>query len=119
MGMTKTEIQIVKEAEGGDKKMLVIKSYNSFNERRYGNPWVAKVNADGKINFSVKVGGYTGGYNKGEAGQLYINNPVEGAVYAYGQKDYRGNNGGYSYIKIVNGEIVAIDKTQLVEALNG
>jgi hypothetical protein len=99
--------------------MLVVKNYDCFNQRRYGNPWVAKVDSNGKMDFTVKVGGYTGGYNKGEAGQLYINNPVEGAVYAYGQKDYRGNNGGYEYIKIVDGQPVDIDKSQLVEALSG
>lgn len=78
--------------------MKIVKNYESFNSRRYGNPWVARVASDGKIDFSTKVGGYTGGYNKGEAGSLYITDPVEGAVYAYGQKDYRGNNGGYDYI---------------------
>ena len=99
--------------------MLVIKSYSEFNFRRYGNPWVAQVDSNGKIDFNAKVGSYTGSYNKGEAGQLYINNPVEGAVYAYGQKDYRGNNGGYQYIKIIDGQPVEIDKAHLIEALNG
>ena len=97
--------------------MLVVKNYEEFNHRRYGNPWVAIVNEIGKIDFSAKVGGYTGGYNKGEAGQLYITNTVEGKVYAYGQKDNRGNNGGYEYIKIVNGQAVEIDKAHLIEYL--
>jgi hypothetical protein len=99
--------------------MLVVKSYSEFNFRRYSNPWTAKVNpATGKIDFSSKVGSYTGGYNKGEAGQLYIYNPVEGAVYAYGQKDYRGNNSETNYIKIVDGQTVEIEKTELITALN-
>lgn len=97
--------------------MLVIKNYDSFNFRRFGNPWVAIVSSNGKIDFSSRVGGYTGGYNKGEAGQLYICDPIEGAVYAYGQKDYRGNHGGYSYIKIVDGKPVDVDKSQLIDAL--
>lgn len=99
--------------------MLVIKSYAAFNERRYGNPWVAIVGKGGKIDFSQRVGGYTGAYGKGEAGELYISDPVEGGVYAYGQKDYRGHNGGYDYIKIVNGQAVEIDKAHLIEALKG
>jgi hypothetical protein len=99
--------------------VLVIKNYAGFNFRRYGNPWVAKISSNGKIDFSIKVGGYTGAYNKGEAGQLYINDPVEGGVYAYGQKDYRGNNGGYEYIKISNGEPVPVDKVRLIDALSG
>ena len=97
--------------------MKVIKDYCSFNQRRYSNPWVAIVSKDGKLDFSKRVGGYTGAYGKGEAGELYITIPVEGAVYAYGQKDYRGNNGGYEYIQFINGKFVTIEKTQLVEAL--
>lgn len=98
--------------------MIVLAKYSDFNPRRYGNPWVAQVSANGKIDFSKKVGGYTGGYNKGEAGELYITAPVEGAVYAYGQKDYRGHNGGYEYVQYVNGKFIAIDKTALIETLN-
>jgi len=97
--------------------MLVVKNYDCFNQRRYSNPWISKTDSNGKIDFTVKVGGYTGGYAKGEAGQLYITNPTEGMVYAYGQKDNRGNNGGYQYIKIIDGKIVDIDKTQLIDAL--
>jgi hypothetical protein len=98
--------------------MLVIEKYSAFNFRRYGNPWVALVSKDGKIDFSDRVGGYTGGYNKGEAGELFISNPVEGRVYAYGQKDYRGNNGGYKYIQIIDGAAVSVEKTGLIAALN-
>jgi hypothetical protein len=101
------------------KTMLVVKNYCEFNFRRYSNPWIAQVDSNGKIDFTAKIGGYTGGYNKGEAGQLYINNPEEGKVYAYGQKDYRGNNGGYRYVKIVNSEPVEVEKTELIAALNG
>ena len=98
--------------------MKAIQNYGSFNFRRYGNPWVAKVGSSGKIDFSEKVGGYTGGYNKGEAGELYINNPEENQVYAFGQKDYRGNNGGYEYLQYKNGEFIPVEKTNLIAALN-
>ena len=98
--------------------MKIIKKYSEFNFRRFSNPWVARVASNGKIDFNAKVGGYTGAYGKGEAGSLYIENPVEGAVYAYGQKDYRGNAGGYEYVKFVGGEFVAVEKENLIEALN-
>lgn len=97
--------------------MKTLKNYESFNQRRYGNPWVAAVGMDGKIDFSVRVGGYTGAYGRGEAGQLYITNPIEGKVYAYGQKDYRGNNGGYQYVKYTNGEFIDVPKSQLIDNL--
>lgn len=99
--------------------MLGVAKYDEFNHRRYSNPWVARVKSDGKIDFAVPIGGYSGAYGKGEAGELYITNPIEGAVYAYGQKDYRGNNGGYAYIKIMDGSIVHVDKSDLLEALDG
>ena len=100
-------------------KNQVIASYREFNFRRYGNPWVARVAARGKLDFAAKVGGYTGGYNKGEAGNLYIYEPEEGAVYAYGQKDYRGNNGGCEYTQYRDGEFHPITKTELLDALRG
>ena len=98
--------------------MLVIKEYYSFNQRRYGDPWVAIVKPDGQMDFTVRVGGYTGARGAGEAGALYIAEPVEGRVYAYGQKDYRGNNGGYEYIKILDGEVIPVAKTELIAALS-
>ena len=56
--------------------MKIIKKYESFNERRYGNPWVAIVDKrTAKPNFICRVGGYTGGYGKGEAGALYVTDP--------------------------------------------
>jgi hypothetical protein len=102
----------------GDATMKIIKNYQDFNFRRYSNPWVAIVNpSTAKIDFSAKVGGYTGGYNKGEAGSLYTTNPQDGAVYAYGQKDYRGNNTEVSYAKYTAGEFHPIEKTDLIAAL--
>lgn len=99
--------------------MKVVKSYDSFNFRRYSNPWVAIVNkATGKIDFSQRIGGYTGGYNKGEAGELYIINPVEKAVYAYGQKDHRGRGTEVEYIQYINGEFIPIDKRDLISKLS-
>lgn len=95
--------------------MTTITTYESFNFRRYSTPWVCLVNDDASLNFSVKVGKYTG--IKGSEGDLVIINPVEGQVYAYGQKDHRGNNGGYEYIKIVGGVPVGVPTKELVAAL--
>ncbi len=98
--------------------MKTLKNYSVFNQRRYSNPWVAIIdNKTAKIDFSQKVGGYTGRYNAGEAGDLYITSPIEGAVYAYGQKDYRGNKTEVSYVKYINNTFVDIPKTQLIDNL--
>lgn len=90
-------------------KNVIINTYSSFNQRRYSNPWVALVE-DGKYNFSKKIGEYTGRYGCGEAGELYIYAPVEGQIYAYGQKDYRGKNTEIIFATFANGHFVTCDK---------
>lgn len=99
------------------KHMKVIKTYDEFNPRRYSVPWVAIVNAEGKIDFSVRIGGYTGDSRKGEAGQLYITDPKENTIYAFGQKDYRGNNSSHGYIQFKDGKFISIPKAKLIDAL--
>lgn len=96
--------------------MKVIKTYDSYNPRRFGRPWVAKVNKDTTKDFQTRIGGYTGSH--GEGGQLYINKPIEGQVYAYGQKDYRNSRGpSYTYIKYCNGIFVDISTSDLLQEL--
>lgn len=98
--------------------MEALKHYESFNPRRYGDPWVAPVDPKtAKPDFTKKVGGYTGGYNRGEAGDLYLFEPVEGTVYTYGQKDYRGNKTERGYAKYTNGGFVAVTPETLLDAL--
>lgn len=100
--------------------MKVLKTYESFNARRYSDPWVAIVNPKtARMDFSQRVGGYTGGYHTGDAGDLYVTDPVEGAVYAYGQKDYRGNNGGYFYAIYRDGAFEKFGKSDLLKYLAG
>jgi hypothetical protein len=98
--------------------MITLETYSAFNARRYGDPWVGVVDPESaKIKFS-DVGGYTGGRRTGDAGTLYIRTPVEGAVYAYGQKDYRKNVGETTYVKYTGGEFVKVPKTELIAALS-
>jgi hypothetical protein len=98
--------------------MKIIAEYESFNERRYSNPWVAMVNpTTGKIDFSQQIGGYTGRRGGGEAGTLYVIDPQPFAVYAYGQKDYRGRNSYVCYKQWREDEFALIEKNMLVEAL--
>lgn len=73
----------------------IIASYSSFNQRRYGTPW---------------VGTYTGDGYQGEAGDLVVTEPVEGQVYGYGQKDYRGSNTEKKFAKWTGEKFVPCDK---------
>ena len=99
--------------------MKIICKYESFNQRRYSNPWVAIVDKKtGKPDFSKRVGGYTGGYGRGEAGELYVTDPQEFDVYMYGQKDYRGNNTERHYVQYVFGQFREISPDKLIETLS-
>lgn len=95
-----------------------IKSYSSFNRRRYSDPWAVLVKPDGKPDFTRRVATYTGGFHTGDAGYLCIENPTDGAVYMYGQRDYRGNNTETGYVQWKNGSFVSVDKLALVDVLN-
>lgn len=97
------------------KNIKVIKSYSSFNQRRYSNPWVAIVDpVTGRPDFENKVGGYTGAWGKGEEGDLYIEDPQEGVVYTYGQKDHRGGNTERGYLIYKDGELVEISSKDAI-----
>lgn len=88
----------------------IIASYSSFNQRRYGTPWVCTMTPAGKYDFSQRVGTYTGDGYQGEAGDLVVTEPVEGQVYDYGQKDYRGSNTEKKFAKWTGEKFVPCDK---------
>ncbi len=98
-------------------KNQVVSRFDDYNAHRYGTPWIAIVNGNGKINFHKHVGAYTGGRNTGNAGDLYVFEPEELAVYAYGQKDYRGKGSACRYVQFKDGEFIHIEKTELLDAL--
>lgn len=98
--------------------MKIIKTYDMFNSRRYSDPWVCMVRSDGTLNFDDRVGAYTGRRRSGEAGSLYVFSPIDGQVYAYGRKDYRGNGTTKLYVQYLNGEFVPVSNTDLVQVLS-
>lgn len=71
-------------------KNVVVKSFDDYNARRYGTPWVTVMDEQGKYDFTKRIGTFTG--NADDGGDLIVYAPVVGQVYGYGQKDYRGNN---------------------------
>ena len=98
--------------------MFTVQEFESFNGRRKSNPWIAKVDKLGKIDFSEKVGGYTGAYGKGEAGILYITNPIEGQVYVWGQKDYYKSSCSFKkYVLFENGQLKDVAGQAFLDAL--
>lgn len=90
------------------KEIFVVASFDDYNQRRYSKPWVGKIK-DGKYDFS-NVGYYTGDHRQGEGGDIILTDISEDVIYAWGQKDYRGNKTEIKYGRIVNGAMVPCDK---------
>lgn len=99
-------------ASGGG--ILTVKEFHYFNQRRYSDPWIAKVDENG-INFDKQIGEYTGGYRTGEPGELIIYKPENGQIVAFGQKDNRGNGGFTTYAVVQDGKLVEIDRGKALE----
>lgn len=82
--------------------LAVIAQFSAYNERRYSRPWACEF-TKGKYNFEKRVSTYIKTSDAG-AGDLCIIEPQEGVVYAYGQKDYRGNRTELNFAIFENGE---------------
>lgn len=93
----------------------IIKHYDAYNERRYSTPWAAPCDSTGRPNFKGRVGHFTGGH--GEGGDLFVEDPREGSVWAYGQKDYRGGHTEKSYAQFARGKFHPVSAETLLEAL--
>jgi hypothetical protein len=68
----------------------------SYNSRRYGKPWIAKVdfaNPKGDFTWGVWVG------DLGDSGILVIN-AEPGDIIARGQRDHRGNGTSVHYSQV-------------------
>lgn len=92
-------------------KRAVIKHFYSFNENRYGDPWVCVMDERGRHDFEQDVGIYTGAYRSGDEGDLVVFDPVEGQVYGYGQKDYyKPKNTFKAYVKWDGEKFIPCDK---------
>ena len=91
-------------------KNAIVCHFGSYNTRRYSSPWICKMTGNGQYDFSEKVGDYTGNRYNGEEGDLYVFDPVESQVYAYGQKDYRGNNTLINFVIWDGKEFVECDR---------
>lgn len=80
----------------------------SYNERRYGKPWIALVTFDSVSNAQFKFGAWVG--DEGYKGVLEIG-AKEGDVIARGQKDYRKPaNSTPRYFIFENGDLKEVSK---------
>lgn len=89
--------------------MEIKKETNSYNQRRYGKPWIASVDFSQSTKGDFSFGDWTGdGYNGGE-GVLTIN-ANQGDIIATGQKDFRkpANSAPHFFIVNADGELESI-----------
>lgn len=109
-------VNINKERKDKEMGLTFVKRYPNYNPRRFGTPWIAIVNPkNGRLDFSKRVGGYSG--LPGEQGDLYLFDPVEGCVYAYGQKDYSHPTPKRTYVLYTNGTLEEVKSTELLQVL--
>lgn len=77
--------------------VTVSKTWDSFNARRYGFPWAAKITAfNGAATLEFIKGAYNGNDNGGE---IVITGEV-GEIVKIGQKDHRGNGTANDFYQI-------------------
>lgn len=68
--------------------MIINRETASYNERRYGKPWIAKVDFSGGAKGNFVFGDWAGDHRNGGAGVLEID-AMPGDIIAVGQKDNR------------------------------
>lgn len=105
--------------------MLIRKESQSYNERRYGKPWIARVDFSSDPKGAFIWGDWIG--QPGEPGELSVE-AKPGEIVAQGQKDNRQprNSAPDWYIVLVDGSLdpceskieAVIKSRQMMEAQN-
>lgn len=94
----------------------IIREYPAYDQRRYSRPWVARCKPGTVFpDFSEPIGGFTGSYGTGEGGKLYVNNPKEGVVYMYGQRNYKKGGSERGYVVYRDGAFRKISQKEALE----
>lgn len=88
-------------------RVVVSKPWGSYNGRRYGTPWAARITAfTGRPVLDFIKGAYNGNDSGGE---LVITGTV-GEIIKIGQKDYRGNKTDNDFYRITEtGELELVE----------
>ena len=83
---------------------------DTYNERRYGRPWIAKVDFSKNKKGDFLWGEWIGDHYNGGQGTLILENINPGDIIAEGQKDFRKprNSAPRFYIVNIDGTITSI-----------
>jgi len=93
----------------------LIKTYEDYDPTRYGTPWGAPCDSTGRPCFKGKVAHFTG--SRGVGGDLFTEDPVQNAVWVYGQKDYQTNCSEKHYVQFCGDGFHPIAESELLTAL--
>jgi hypothetical protein len=88
--------------------MKITLDTSSYNERRFGKPWIAIVTFDKDVKGTFTWGDWVGDHHNGSDGTLVID-ADEGDIIAIGQKDFRKPaNSALEWYQVRNGELVRL-----------
>ncbi len=80
----------------------------SYNQRRYGKPWIAMVDFSKNPKGDFQWGDWVGDARNGEEGLLLLD-VEEGDIVARGQKDFRKpRNSAPDYYQVRDGKLVGL-----------
>lgn len=96
----------------------IVKAYDDYDSHSYGTPWAVPCDSSGRPNFkAAQTGHFTGGRGKG--GNLYVTDPEENSVWAYGQKCYEGSvKASYQFFQFYGGELHPLVPAAVPDAVN-
>lgn len=82
---------------------------SSYNERRYGKPWIARVDFSTNRQGDFIWGEWVGDHRNGSEGTLFVT-ADEGDIVARGQKDFRNpRNSAPDFYQVRNGSLEYLD----------
>lgn len=97
--------------------MKITRNTGSYNSRRYGRPWIAKIDLQGN-NLVFNFGSWVG--DPGDEGVLVLDGISAGDFYARGQKDFRKpQNSAPDYYQVDDeGRETGATKAEIYHALS-
>ena len=96
--------------------LVLLECYGDYDPRKQGTPWGVPCDSSGAPFFKGNAAYFSSGHGTG--GCLYVENPPEGSVWVYGQKDYRLGYTPKKYAQCRSGVFYPVSESELPAVLN-
>ena len=93
----------------------LIKFYGAYDPKIWGTPWGAPCDGTGRPFFGGKEAHFTGSHGRG--GELFVEDPIPGSIWVYGQKNYHSGHSQKAYVQFTNGMFRALPEENLLTTL--